>query len=851
MMFRYWIFITVLLLPLTAAAATANDEQAVQTKRDAVNTVERKRQHNIQVQHKKNAVNEVKNTENTSKKVLSTKVVSDDYLWELYKSGQFTKLDKLIQQTKRAHPGWLPNAKLEKLLFEHKVIRRVSRAIKQQNFAIVLKNYQMQPEVFGCERNQWRLFIAKAYLKRKKVEHALDVYNEILTSCDFTVRFETLEHAAKYLSESEFETIFKQQKQWALSRTEKKALSQLNQKRLLRLAQQANEKNDNVQALRLANKLSLLLMKTKESPMLEALAWLYFEQKQFMLALKHFKVAYKQQPSKSALEGMAYTYLKLGKYSELEGLLDAHLNEFEGTDVLVNTLPVLAGQSLTDKDYEKVLQFLIELKALRELQTNELEMMAWADYHLKKFSQAAALFEQLYQTQPSLSYAQGLYFSLLQLGQQDKLMVLSQKLGGELRRLVMLVKTNNSQTLEQSQALAVSNDNYPKVHMTQMSRDRSGNFALSRLNLQKRVLAFSMPSILRNENSKDKILFQYERFDMNLGDGTLPQAFTPNQPFNPGFAIGSMQDIGQSNYALPVIQNKHHGYEWSLGYAYGASDVTYELQVGQLVYNAFNLSALKMDASYQHEDDNSMYRLELYKKPLPSSLLSYLGLPDPYKGTEYWGAVSRYGGEATGYMALTNDWSLSGSVVAESRSGEKVATNEYTSVYTGLSYQFDLRDFLYFTAGPYMRWEHSTMNQNHYTIGHGGYFSPQFLLDKGLSLSFMTAVDKPWLVKTSASVGYQNIREDSSPYFPLGSNTVLNAASYSSSVNAEFHYQLNVSGVFALTEQWRVHTSFLRSQSNVGYNESSYMFGITYYFDKQGSHVSVDDFPSYGLSPLY
>jgi len=835
----------------TSAIAMTSDEQTVQVKKDAVNTVERKRQHNIQVQHKKNAVNEVKSVENTSKKVLPTKVVSDNYLWQLYRSGQFTKLGKLIQHTKLAHPGWMPDPKLERLLFEHQVIQRVSRAIKQQNFAIVLKNYQTQPEVFGCERNQWRLFIAKAYLKRKKVEHALDVYHKILTSCDFTVRFETLEHAAKYLSEPEFEAIFKQQKKWALSRTEKKALSQLNQRYLLRLAQQANKENDSVNALRLANKLSPLLMKAKESTMLEALAWLYFEQKQFILALKHFKEAYLQQPSQSALEGMAYTYLKLENYSELEALLAAHQNELKGTEVLANTLPVLAGQSLTNKNYEKALQFLSKLKVLRTLQTSELEMVAWADYHLKKFLLAANLFEQLYKTKPSLSYAQGLYFSLQQLGQQDKLMVLAQKLGGELRRLVMLAKTNNLQTLEQSQAFAVSNDNSPKVHVTQMSRDRSGNFALSRLNLQKRVLAFSMPSMLRNENAKDKILFQYERFDMNLGDGALPQAFTPNQAFNPGFAIGSMQDIGQNNYALPVIQNRHHGYEWSLGYAYDASDATYELQVGQLVYNTFNLSALKVNASYQHEEDSGMYRLTLYKKPLPSSLLSYLGMPDPYKGTEYWGAVSRYGGEATGYMALTNDWSLSGSVIAESRSGEKVATNKYASVYTGLSYQFDLSDFLYFTAGPYMRWEHSTMNQNHYTIGHGGYFSPQFLWDKGLSLSFMTAVDKPWLVKTSASVGYQNIREDASPYFPLGSTTVLNAASYSSSVNAEFHYQLNVSGVFALTEQWRVYTSFLRSNSNTGYNESSYMFGVTYYFDKQDRHASVDDFPAHGLSPLY
>ncbi|MBL4658778.1 MAG: BCSC C-terminal domain-containing protein [Alcanivoracaceae bacterium] len=852
MMFRYWIFISMLFLPLaTSTSAMASDEQTVQTKRDAVNTVERKKQYNIQVQHKKNTAGEVTNAEGTSKKVLPTKVMSDDYLWGLYKSGQFTKLGKLIQQTKLSHPGWLPDAKLERLLFEHKVIRRVSRAIKQQNFAIVLKNYQTQPGVFGCERNQWRLFIAKAYLKRKKVDHALDVYNQILTSCDFTVRFETLEHAAQYLSESEFEIIFKQQKKWALSSTEKKALSQLNQRRLLRLAQQANEKKDNVQALRLANKLSHLLMKTKEAPMLEALAWLYFEQKKFTLALKHFKVAYQQQPSKSALEGMAYTYLQLEKYSELEGLLDAYHGEVKGTGVFVNTLSVLAGQALADKNYEKTLLLLAELKALRALQNSELEMVAWAQYHLKQFSQAAALFEQLYHIQPSLSYAQGLYFSLLQLGQQDKLAALSQKLGGELRRLVMLAKTNNLQTLEQSQAFAVSNDHSPKVHVTQMSRDRSGNFALSRMNLQKRVLAFTMPSALRNEKTKDKILFQYERFDMNLRDGALPQAFAPNQPFNPGFAIGSMQDIGQSNYALPVIQNKHHGYEWSLGYVYDASDATYQLQVGQLVYDAFNLSELKVNASYKHEDDNSMYRLALYKKPLPSSLLSYLGLPDPYKGTEYWGAVSRYGGEATGYMVLPNEWSLSGSVVAESRSGEQVATNEYVSVYTGLSYQFDLSNFLYFTAGPYMRWEHSTMNQNYYTIGHGGYFSPQFLWDKGLSLSFMTATDKSWLVKTSASVGHQNIRQDASPYFPLGSVTVLNAASYPSSVNAELHYQLDISGVFAVNENLRVHASFLRSSSNVGYNESSYMLGLTYYFDQQGSHVSVDDFPAYGLSPLY
>ena len=857
-MLRLISFITLCFLYASAPTmAGATDNQGVSAQKDNVNAIARKQQHNVSVEHKKElpSVQGSSIKKDKAPKESSIKqTVTNAYLWDLYKARQFTKARQVIQQTKTQYPNWSPDPNIEKALAEQKLRQKVYYAIQGNQFRSVATIYSSNPQMFSCERNQWRLFLIQGYLQQHKQAQALEMYNDILESCDFTIRLETLEHASKALDEKTFSPIFAQQLQWALSDTETATLKQLNYRRILHLAQQAKQNKNDKKVIRLANKLSAMILHTKHATMLETLAWLYFDVHQYKRALKHFKAAYKINNHIQALEGMAYAYLSLEHYKALRMFVDKHHAELRTSKVLPDIYVVLAGQALAQKNYQDSLVRLTSLKKIRPLQPTELEIYAWAKYHLAQFADAAPIFEQLYRKDPAESYAEGLYYSLVQLEQHPYLSQLAHELGGKLQHLVQAAQatSNPTQMLENPNVIPSQSGKKPLVQISQMERNRTGNFALSRMNLQKRMIAVTVPTAeFSSSNKTDSILFRFERFDIDLGDGTLPQPFRPNQPFNPGFPIGSMEDIGQNNYALPNIQTRHHGYEWSLGYAHNTGQSRYQAQLGQLVYDAANLTQLKVELSYVQTNDDYMYQLSAYKKPLRSSLLSYLGLPDPYKGVDYWGAVSRFGGEANGYLSLPNSLSLSGNLIAESREGEKVLRNTFFTAYAGLSYQLDWQDFLYFTAGPYLRWERSTTNQNYFTIGHGGYFSPQYLLDKGVGISFATATDKTWMIKSSASVGYQNIREDASPYFPLTSPTQLNAASYPSAVNAELHYQLNIAAVFTLNKQWQIHGAFLRNSSSVDYNENSYMLGITYAFHGHDKHVSQDDFPAYGLSPLY
>ncbi len=73
-----------------------------------------------------------------------------------------------------------------------------------------------------------------------------------------------------------------------------------------------------------------------------------------------------------------------------------------------------------------------------------------------------------------------------------------------------------------------------------------------------------------------------------------------------------------------------------------------------------------------------------------------------------------------------------------------------------------------FGTGPYFDFQHYGNNQNHFRLGHGGYFSPQRFYAAGWRLDLRTREGRPFLFEGRLALGIQHFHERAEPWFPIG-----------------------------------------------------------------------------------
>ena len=168
-------------------------------------------------------------------------------------------------------------------------------------------------------------------------------------------------------------------------------------------------------------------------------------------------------------------------------------------------------------------------------------------------------------------------------------------------------------------------------------------------------------------------------------------------------------------------------------------------------------------------------RVGLERRAVTDSVLSYAGTQDPATGTN-WGGVTRTRGHAQLELSVRNaNFYLGGSYSL--LDGTNVASNREYEFGTGGSYQIwhgkgdELRigiDMVYFAYNRNLRY---------FSLGQGGYFSPQSYFATMLPVHYTSKSDAlNWSV--GVALGYQTYSEQSSPMFPNdpGLQTVSYAA---------------------------------------------------------------------------
>lgn len=160
------------------------------------------------------------------------------------------------------------------------------------------------------------------------------------------------------------------------------------------------------------------------------------------------------------------------------------------------------------------------------------------------------------------------------------------------------------------------------------------------------------------------------------------------------------------------------------------------------------------------------YRLDLSRRHVIDSLLSYSGTFEPGLGRN-WGGVYKTGGR----LDVAYDLGDYGAYVNGSYhvlDGTNVDSNNVLEVGGGFYARALERRDLSVTYGVNATSFFYEKNRRRFTYGHGGYFSPQFYLSLAIPVEVSGGRDR-FSYTLNGSVGLQAFREDGAPFYPTSS----------------------------------------------------------------------------------
>ena len=192
--------------------------------------------------------------------------------------------------------------------------------------------------------------------------------------------------------------------------------------------------------------------------------------------------------------------------------------------------------------------------------------------------------------------------------------------------------------------------------------------------------------------------------------------------------------------------------------------------------------------------------LALSRRMLSDSLLSMTGAQDARTG-ERWGGVTATGVRIGASHATDSRNGIYGYGALYRITGTQVASNNRAEAgagwYRHLRYSRNER----LTVGLFANIMTHSDNLRFFTIGHGGYFSPQQYASLSVPIEWAER-SGPWSYRLRASVGVQHFREDAAPYTPLSptSSPLL----YAGQSETGLTYSLGAAMEYKLAPQWVV-----------------------------------------------
>lgn len=297
---------------------------------------------------------------------------------------------------------------------------------------------------------------------------------------------------------------------------------------------------------------------------------------------------------------------------------------------------------------------------------------------------------------------------------------------------------------------------------------------------------------------------------------------------------------------VPIVTDRASGTGFSLSFA--RPDL--QMDIGSTP-TGFLEHGLTGGISWQ--PDGGPFSFQASRRPVVDSLLSYAGMYDPYTGSKWGGVFANNFQIAVG---AGHDPVRYGSLSYAVLNGSHVATNSRWSVDGGLRWPVATgipNEQVH--VGLNMLFMRYAKNLSFFTLGQGGYFSPQTFYRPSATVDWAGYMGTRAVWKLSGRLGWQVFQQSSSPYFPI--DPALQAQA--STINHQYPYYpaQNVSSLaYAVTgqmaylfaPQW-LGTGWFRVDNSRNYQDIVAGLSLQYYFNPLSTPPDPDSLIKPWMTP--
>jgi tetratricopeptide (TPR) repeat protein len=236
---------------------------------------------------------------------------------------------------------------------------------------------------------------------------------------------------------------------------------------------------------------------------------------------------------------------------------------------------------------------------------------------------------------------------------------------------------------------------------------------------------------------------------------------------------------------------------------------------------------------------------------IKDSMLSFAGVRDSVTKQVFGGVVGNRFGVGGNWGTARRGIYASGGF--QTITGQQVQSNRRVDGGGGVYYQILSLKQGTLTTGLNLFMMSYERNLRYFTIGHGGYFSPQMFYLVNVPLQWSGVYQRRFEYSVNVSLGSQSFREDAAPYFPTLLNVQgLNGPFYNSQNVSGASYSLDFKGLYQLNPNWFIGT-FVNLNNARNFQSQSAGFALKYAFKAKpmGSAFTSTTIPDWkGMQPF-
>ena len=236
------------------------------------------------------------------------------------------------------------------------------------------------------------------------------------------------------------------------------------------------------------------------------------------------------------------------------------------------------------------------------------------------------------------------------------------------------------------------------------------------------------------------------------------------------------------------------------------------------------------------DSSNVRYGVSVSRRPVTDSVTSFAGTTDKRSG-QSWGGVTANGGR--GQLSFDdNEVGAYGYASWHQLLGNHVESNSRSELGSGVYWYLQNATDSKLTVGLSMTGISYANNQDYFTYGHGGYFSPQTFFALGIPVTWAQRTGR-LTYQVKGSVGVQHFEQDSADYFP--NDKALQAAS---GLRYEGQNKTGIGYSVAAAAEYKVASNFLLG-ANLGldnahdYQQLSGALSLRYQFEDISGPMSL------------